>query len=213
MPQHHPTEPVSDLEPVPVNILLPRPKGAGRLVTAPATEDPYGLTADTAARVITNYTRPGDRVAVLDDSVHVRHAVTGHDRHLAAPMSDTGDRRRVRLVIAAIPRPGHPAWSLGTLVTWMSACHDRLTPGGHLVACVSAGHGRYVDHASDVLAAAASVGLAYQAHLLAVHAPLPEREPRAEAGHPGRRPLLPGRRHPRAHSDLFVVAKVVTGDA
>lgn len=199
-----------ELSPVPVNLLLPRRMSGGRHTPVPSTmSDPYGLTADTAAQVVLRYTRPGDVVAVLDDSCHVRRAVTGHDRRLVT-LFTRGDRGDVRVVMATIPRIGHAAWPLASLVTWMSACHDRLAPGGFLIACVSAegADGRYADHASDVLAAAASVGLTYQQHLLAVHAPLPDDDPRARSRYTGDRPVLFRRRHPRAHSDLFVARKV-----
>jgi hypothetical protein len=201
------------LSPVPVNVLIPRPAAGPHLPDLAASPDPYGLAADTAAQVVLRYTRPGDHVAVLDDSGHVRAAVTGHDRRLVTLFS-RGDRRDVRLVLATIPRIGHTAWPLACLVTWMSACHDRLAPGSYLIACVSADgpHGRYADRATDVLAAAASVGLTYQQHLLAVHMPLPADDPRAEPGYTGDRPPLAGRRHPRVHSDLFVTRKV-TADA
>ncbi|WP_189115981.1 hypothetical protein [Pilimelia terevasa] len=215
MPKHPNQQPVDPAVPVPVNVLLPRPAGSSRHVPAsPASGDPYGLAADTAAVLVANYTSPGDRVAVLDDSTNTRKAVAQLDRRLVTDFTDC-DRDGVRLMLAVVPRPDRDARTLATLVSWMSVCQTRLVPGGHLVACVPADgpDGRYADHASDVLAAAASVGLSYQQHLIAVHTPLAATEPRAEHRHGGPRPPLVGRRHSRVHSDLFVVAKAVTADA
>ncbi|MPZ27136.1 MAG: hypothetical protein GEV12_12185 [Micromonosporaceae bacterium] len=200
---------------MPVAILLPpatsrHPRGEpGR---------PGRVSDHTACQLIARYTHHGELVIDLDANPAIaaaagwleRHSLTLTDRDLAP--ADPHQRESspppgtdpARLVIATLPRPG--ASSLGGISEWMRQVSGRLlAPGGFLLTVVTgAGAGRYTDHATTIITAAAAAGLSWHQHIIDVYVALPEHEPRAEPGTAAATaPRLVRGRHRRAHNDLF----------
>lgn len=199
--------------PVPVAILLPpatghrhRRDGAGR---------PGRISAHTACRLVARYTHHGELVIDLDANpaisaaagwLHRRsltitdHPAERHHRGFFSPRP--GDP--ARLVIATLPRPA--AASLPGLTEWLRQASDQLlAPCGFLLAVVAGvGAGRHTDHATSIITAAAAAGLSWHQHLIDVHTPLVEHEPRAEPDAAAATvPRLVRGRHRRVHNDLY----------
>jgi hypothetical protein len=206
-----PTAEGAELAPVPVAILLPaagsRRGGARR---------PGRISAHTACRLVARYTHHGELVIDLDANPAIsaaagwleRRSLTVTDHHRA----DRHHRREftprpgdpARLVIATLPRPG--AASLAGLTEWMRQARDQLlAPGGFLLAVVTGmGAGRRADPATTIITAATAAGLSWHQHIIDVHTPLAEHEPRAEPDTAAATtPRLVRGRHRRVHNDLL----------
>jgi hypothetical protein len=185
---------------VPVAILLPPTTSGHRQPGRP------GRIGDhTACQLIARYTGHGELVADLDANPAIAAAARWLERrsrsltdHNPAPPEPA------RLVIATMPRPG--ATGLASVTEWMRQVSGRLlAPGGFLLTVVSGtGAGRHADHATTIITAAAAAGLSWHQHIIDVHTPLPEHEPRAEPDTAAAStPRLVRGRHRRAHNDLF----------
>jgi hypothetical protein len=209
----HPTAAPTGLAPVPVAILLPpattsrRREGAGR---------PGRISAHTACQLVARYTHSGELVIDLDanPAIHAaagwleRRSLTVTDHHPERPHQREFFSPRpgdpARLVIATLPRPG--AANLPGLTAWLRQASDQLlAPGGFLLTVVSStGAGRHLDHATTIITAAAAAGLSWHQHIIDVHTPLPEHEPRAEPDTAAATaPRLVRGRHRRVHNDLL----------
>jgi hypothetical protein len=201
--------PRTELAPVPVALLLPPPG-------SPPSRRRRGLSRHAACQLLTWYTTAGDLVADLDQQPAITAAAGWLERRLT-----TGDRaldtgaddarpspERARLVIATLPRPG--AHRLHPMTDWIGQVRaGLLAADGYLLIVVTTGSagGRFVDHATTVVAAARAAGLAYHQHLIDVpHPLLPEHEPRAEPATAAGPPQLPHGRHRPAHTEVYVFA-------
>lgn len=188
---------------VPVAVLLPPALDKSRCrpaATVPSV-DVYGLTMSTAGRLLSVYTRHGDMVIHTDASVAVASATKwlGRRSRRAFNLAAATTARPAAMLITRLPRPS--AADVWTIAEWLRHSRRHLVRDGRLVAAVHTndGHGRWEDHATTVITAARTVGLAYRQHLVTVHTPL------HEAGQPSaviRFP--PGGRHLRLHTDLYV---------
>lgn len=198
----HATMPHPAHEPVPVALLLPAPphhRGPiGRV-------DCYGLTDYSAPQLVARYTRRRDHILDLGRSRTVASAAGWLGCRTRHDLTDS-DCRSLRLILARQPYAALADGRTSPLVDWMAACHSRLQPGGFLICAVASqtAGGRYVEHATSVIAAARAAGMIYHQHLITVHRPLPEHEPRADQSTGGEPPPeLPAGRHPRLHTDLY----------
>lgn len=196
--------------PVPVALLLPPPG-------SPPSHRRRGLSRHAACQVLTWYTRAGDLIADLDHQPAVAAAAGWLDRRLITTdhtvCTDTAEdlaaTERARLVIAALPRP--KANRLQSITDWIGRVRTGLlADDGYLLTVVTTGPagGRFVDHATTVVAAARAAGLVYHQQLIDIRAPLlPEHEPRAEPGTPiAAPPQLRHGRHRPAHTEILVFA-------
>jgi hypothetical protein len=195
---------------VPVALLLPPPG-------SPPSRRRRGLSRHAACQLLTWYTTAGDLVADLDQQPALTAAAGWLERRLTtgdpAPDRRPDDRRqpagRARLVIATLPRPG--AHRLHLMTGWIGRVRARLLAAdGYLLTVVTTGTGggRFVDHATTVVAAARAAGLAYHQHLIDIpHPLLPEHEPRADpATSAAGPPQLHHGRHRPAHTEVYVFA-------
>jgi hypothetical protein len=195
---------------VPVALLLPPPG-------SPPSRRRRGLSRHAACQLLTWYTRAGDLVADLDQQPALTAAAGWLERRLTTggraldtrPDDARRPAGRARLVIATLPRPG--AHRLHPITGWIGQVRARLLAAdGYLLTVVTPGSagGRFVDHATTVVAAARAAGLAYHQHLIDVPHPLvPEHEPRAEPATPAAGPpQLPHGRHRPAHVEVYVFA-------
>lgn len=206
----HPTAEGAGLAPVPVAILLPaagsRRGRAGR---------PGRISAHTACRLLARYTHHGELVIDLDANPAIsaaagwleRRSLTVTDHHRAERHHRKFTPRPgepARLVIATLPRPG--TTSLPGLTEWMQQASDQLlTPGGFLLAVLTGnGARRHADPATTIITAAVAAGLSWHQHIIDVHTPLDEHEPRAEPDTAAATaPRLVRGRHHRVHNDLY----------
>jgi hypothetical protein len=199
-----PYRPRTELTPVPAAILLPTAGSGGR----PARLRAGRLSVEATCRLVATYTRAGEPVADLDHDPHTTTAAAWLDR---LPITVDTDHDPIRprssavaqLVIARLPRPG--IRGLAGTTNWMRHVRAHvLAPGGYLIAVVTPTirAGRYLDHATTVIAAAKAAGLCWQQQLLHVRSPLPETEPANDAATAGG---LARGRHLRIHDDLFVL--------
>jgi hypothetical protein len=196
---------------VPVPLLQPPPG------SPPSRHRRRRLSRHAACQLLTWYTTAGDLVADLDQQPTLTTAAGWLERRLTTGERalDTGadDRRqpaeRARLVIATLPRPG--AHRLHPITGWIGRVRARLLAAdGYLLTVVTTGTagGRFVDHATAIVAAARAAGLAYHQHLIDIpHPLLPEHEPRAEpATTAAGPPQLHYGRHVPAHTEIYVFA-------
>jgi hypothetical protein len=190
------------LIPVPAAILLPAPISGGR----PARLRAGRLSVEATCRLVAAYTRAGEVVTDLDNDPHTTTAVAWLDRQPTTVDADHATRPRsgavAKLVIAGLPRAG--VHGLAGTTGWMRHVREHLlAPGGYLLAIVTPTirAGRYLDHATTVIAAAKAAGLIWQQHLLHIRTALPEPADTDTSGS-----VLGAGRHQRVHDDLFTFA-------
>lgn len=242
MPQTRSSTPSSaarpGLSPVPVGIFLParqfplatppRPSTGPTLQPGAGHGDWCGVPARDLARLIANYTRPGDLVADLDEHLTVAHAAGylgrgyrhlhtsgGNDRAgtRAAGRPDTCPR--AALMLARLPRAEVDILDLHEMTRAMHTWRMLLRPGGYLLVALTApvspnGRG---SHRATVITAARTAGLSWQQEFLVVTAPLVEYEPRAM---PDKAPTTPAvlvdGRHQPTHVKLLAFQHRTGGD-
>jgi hypothetical protein len=165
------------------------------------------------ALLVATYTRSGDLIAnpATDPTITkvadwlgrrtTRHLTKRHHH----PDTDGPQRGtdQAALVLDLTPGPGRGGLEPNHLADWIRLRRDALRPRGFLLVAVEAPatRGAFTDRATPLITAARTAGLIYHQHLVVVHAPLHEPDPKPrQAAPPGR---LVGGRHGRVHSDLY----------
>gem|GEM_PF-7112858 len=195
----------------------------GDLVAALTAHGSAARAATALDRRLTAILTLGNGVPDTAPPAGIRLAPTprGTIRLLAAPATTLLAALRdahgeAGLIIGRFPPAAAPWPDDDGIDQWIGACAIALRPGGFLAAEVGAldAAGRYVDHATGLIAAGRRAGLRYHQHLIAIDEHLCERPVR-----PGPQPALGAADgtgpavHRRAHTDIVVLHKSGAVDA
>ncbi len=181
------------------------------LPAPPAGRDPEAcpgpVTAASAARASTAFSRPGDLVAVSGGPPAVIQAVAASGRRAVGlhPGGEIPAAGQPALVIAGCHGPGccspEPARGEDPALA-CAACQRALAPGGILAVLTASSPegGQLADLAGHVVAVARAAGLVYAQHIVIVHASI-------DGGHLAPAPSAGAGGGTQIHSDLLIFTK------